>query len=51
MSRIKDGWIQIRVTDQEKKEIEILAKSENLPVGTFIRKTILDLCKASKKNR
>ena len=49
MAKIKDTWLQIRVTEEEKGKIEKLAMSENLPVGTFVRKTILDLCKAAKK--
>ena len=49
MGKKKDTWIQIRATDEEKEAIQKLAASENLQVGTFIRKTILDMCKAAKR--
>jgi hypothetical protein len=49
MGKTKDTWLQIRVAKEEKEAIEKLAASENLPVGTFIRKTVLDLCKSGKK--
>ena len=47
----REAWIQIRVSEDEGKAIKKLAASENLPVGTFIRKMLLDMCKAAKKGK
>ena len=49
MKRIRENWIQIRVTKEEKKVIERLAEQEGLAVGTFIRKAMLDRYKALRR--
>lgn len=42
MSRKRKKWIQIRVDEKEKKQIEELAKAKRMPVGLLIRNTMLD---------
>lgn len=47
---MRNKYIQIRCTEQERQEIIEAAKKERLPVAQFLRQLVWEKMKGSEKN-